>query len=31
VKLQLQSMMQESPINNTETLSDLPSTPTNLP
>jgi hypothetical protein len=31
VKLQLQSMMQESPMNNTETLSDLPSTPTNLP
>lgn len=31
VKLQPQSMMQESPINNTETLSDLPSTPTNLP
>src|SRR5918992_2532586 len=31
VKLKLQSMMQESPMNNTETLSDLPSTPTNLP
>ncbi|MDQ5876892.1 MAG: hypothetical protein M3288_08625 [Thermoproteota archaeon] len=31
VKLQLQSMMQESLMNNTETLSDLPSTPTNLP
>lgn len=31
VKLQLQSMMQESPMKNTETLSDLPSTPTNLP
>src|SRR5918993_2723627 len=31
VKLQLQSMMQESPMNNTETLSGLPSTPTNLP